>query len=219
VELALAPGRHEGLPSPYDREYQTQHGNPFADSRFDEVPVKASEDDDDDSRWDPVFPKEDDFEPGAKWEPLRGKESAVDLSTGMVDGHDRVLPPREDMKKVRSETTQKALDHEKAKDEKGYLTARRASYDLVRDGNKRIATKVASNSFFSQFVTANNVKVDDHSLIVNIPRGRVTLAQFSIKTAERMEQELSKTLRVRAKFAHLILASGFDGIALEFLLV
>lgn len=173
----------------YDRDYQTGHKNPWMDSRTDDqVPVAN----------DP-------------------KEASVNLQTGMVDGHDRILPPRE--KNIRSETTKKEMEAENKKDEDGYITTPKFSFDLVRDRNGRIASKVASNSFFKQFTSAKDIKVNSHSLIVNIPRGKVALAQFGISTAAKMEKELSAALRVKAKFAHVILASGFDGISLEFFLV
>lgn len=173
----------------YDRDYQTGHKNPWMDSRTDDqVPVAN----------DP-------------------KSAGVDLSTGMVDGHDRILPPRD--KNIRSETTKKEMDSEKKKDEEGFIAAPKFSFDLTRDRNGRIARKVASNGLFRQFASAQDIKVDSNSLIINIPRGKVALAQFGIDTALKMEKELSAALRVRAKFAHIILASGFDGISLEFFLV
>lgn len=172
----------------YDRDYQTKHKNPWMDSRTDDqVPVSG----------DP-------------------KSAGVDLQTGMVDGHDRVLPPRD--KNIRSETTKKEMEAENRKDTEDFTTPK-ISFDLTRDRNGRVARKVASNSFFRQFASAENIKVDSNSLIVNIPRGKVALAQFGISTATKMEKELSAALRVRAKFAHIILASGFDGISLEFYLV
>ena len=146
--------------------------------------------------------------------------ASVDLLTGVVDGHDRVIPPGAHDVNVRSKSTKNEMEAEKRKDEDTFgLTSAKHSYDFSADRSKRIATKIASNSFFKQFVSSKNVKVDQNSLIINIPRGKVTLGQFGFHTAAKMEKEISQTLRVRAKFAHLILSSGFDGISLEFLLV
>lgn len=187
TELAQAPKNNEGLPSPYDREYQTKHKNPFSDSRFDEVPVK---------------------------------EAAVNLQTGMVDGHERHLPPRD--KNLRSETTKKELKAEERKDTQGYktsLTATDLNYDFQADRSGRIARKIASNSLFKQYVKAANVKVDSDSLIINIPREKVAHEEFSLGRIAEMEKQISNTLHVRAKFAHTILSSGFDGLAFEFILV
>ena len=185
TELSQAPQNNDGFPSPYDREYQTKHQNPFADSRFDEVPVK---------------------------------EAAVNLQTGMVDGHERHLPPRD--KNLRSETTKTEMKNEERKDSETYkLTATDRNYDFLSDKNGRIAKKVASNRLFKQYVTAANVKVDSDSLIVNIPRGKVAHEELSLGKIAEMEKQISNTLRVRAKFAHMILSSGFDGVAIECLLV
>jgi hypothetical protein len=170
----------------YDREYQTEHGNPYADSRFDAVPVKND-------------PKQ-----------------AVGLSTSLVDGHERHRTPKD--KNLLSESTRKEMELDEISDDEGFR-ATASSFDFEFDRNKRIARKVAANSMFKHIVTAANVKVDNDSLIVNIPRGKFAMAEFSLGDIAKMETELSAALHVRAKFAHTVLSSGFDGVSFEFMLV
>lgn len=168
----------------YDRDYQTNHQNPWMDSRFeDEVPVK---------------------------------QAAVDLQTDTVDGHDRILPPRD--KKLLSDTTQNEMKQEAAKDEEpsshrvNFLAS--ASYDFEHDSNHKIARKLSGLSTFKNY----RIAVDNDSLLVSIPR-RTSLYQFNSRVASHMEREISQALRVNAKFSHVTLDPGFDGIGLEFLLV
>lgn len=173
----------------YDRDFQTKHQNPFADSRFDAVPELE--------------------------EP---KTSRVDFLTDKVDGKDRVIAPGAHDVKLRSKETQNALDAEKAKDE-GLTIPKASSFDFEYDRDRKIARKVASNRYLRQFVTAGDVKVSDDILMVNIPRGKFTQLEFSPATMARMEREIATALHVRAKYAHTVMSSGFDGISFEFMLV
>lgn len=181
------------------------------------------------------------------------KTSSVDLQTDQVDGHDRILPPRE--KAIRSEQTTKDLKKEMKKDQDGYksasedewddqeaindqwepvghpepepgspwepirLTSAKNTFDFGQDRTGRVARKVAANPVLRQYVKTANVKVDTDTLILNIPRGKVALQQISPHDITKMEQELSKVLMVRAKFANVVLSSGFDGVSLEFMMV
>ena len=140
------------------------------------------------------------------------------LQTDMVDGHERHLPPRD--KNIRSESTQKELDKEEKKDTEGYLLKPKSgSFDLSKDRNKKIAHKLSSNRVIRQFAAQENIKVDDHSLIVNIPRGKFALLEVTPAHIASMERAISTSLNVRVKYAHTILSSGFDGVSLEFLMV
>ncbi|MEI6387904.1 MAG: hypothetical protein WCQ50_14825 [Spirochaetota bacterium] len=182
----------------YDRDYQKK--NPFSNSRDEDVEVPMAN--------DPVL-------------------ASVDFQTGMVgegkDRHPRHLPPRN--QNIRSKSTEQEMEAEKKKDSEGYkqsairLTATDTNFDFEADRSGRIARKIASNSLFKQYVTARNVKVDSDSLIINIPRGKSAHTELSLGRISEMEKHISSTLKVRAKFAHVILSSGFDGIALEFLMV
>lgn len=146
------------------------------------------------------------------------KEGAGFLQTDMVDGHDRHLPPRD--KSLRSETTKKELKKEEEKDSEGYLLKPKTSgMDLTRDANKKIASKLSSNSVIRQFASADMIKVDNQSLIINVPRGKFALLELTPGHIASMERAIGASLNVRAKFAHTILSSGFDGISFEFLLV
>lgn len=205
----------------YDRKFQTK-GTPWFSPRYDEVPVEN----------DPVIASLN-LQTGMVGE---GK-----------DRHPRHLPPRD--KNLRSETTEKELDAERRKDTEGYthtsamntppeppayvstqqaavetyevssLTSTNPNYDFYSDKSGRIARKIASNRLFKQYVTASNVKVDSDSLIINLSRDKVAFTEISPGDISEMEKHISSTLKVRAKFAHVILSSGFDGVALEFLLV
>lgn len=195
VDALLTEMARPGVGTTYDRDYQTKHENPYADSRFDEVPVKGD-------------PKEA-SDPNARM-----------LQTDMVDGHERHYPQKD--KKIMSETTKEELGDEQGEDwihHHSSLTAKNHSYDFESDRNKKIANRVAANRYFKQYVSAENVKTNNDILMVNIPRGKVAQAEFGPTTMIRMERELSATLNVRAKYAHVVLNAGFDGVSFEFLLV
>ncbi len=169
----------------YDRDYQTGHKNPFADSRSvdDYVPVKSV-------------------------------ESSVELQTGQVDGHERVLPPRD--KKILSETTQNELKAEKGSDEEPthHVSLASSKYDFEKDANKRIATKLAS----TRSLSTCHVAVDNHSLMVHVPMTGQE-CYVSIDKVGHIQKEVSTALNVTTKFASMAVNPGFDGIILEFILV
>jgi hypothetical protein len=195
VDALLTEMARPGVGTIYDRDYQTQHENPFEDSRFDAVPVLEE-------------PKEA-SDPNARM-----------LQTESVAGHVRHYPPKE--KKLMSETTEEEIGKDNDEDwihHHSSLTTKVHAYDFESDRNRKIANRVAANRYFKQFVSAENVKTNDDILMVNIPRGKVAQAEFGPSAMVRMEQELSSTLNVRAKYAHVVLNAGFDGVSFEFMLV
>ena len=190
VDALLTEMARPGVGTTYDRDYQTEHENPFADKRFDSVPTAP----------DP-------------------KEASVDLQTGQVDNHERHYAPKE--QDVRSKSTKKEMKDEAIHDgvRQGSLLVAKHNYDFEGDKDRKIAHKVASNRYFKQFVTANNIKAHNDILMVNIPRGKVAHAEFGPMIIAQMERELSNALNVRAKYAHVVLNASFDGVSFEFMLV
>lgn len=200
VDALLTELARPGAGATYDRKWQTG-GNPFADSRDKDVAVPQAPD------------------------PL--KTSKIDLSTGEVDGQERTIAPEAHDKKILSDSTQKSMKDDREEDgmllsnasHYGSLNVSDHNYDFESDQNHRIANKVASNRYFRQYVTTANVKVHDDILMLNIPRGKVAQAEFGPTEMSRMEREISAALHVRAKYAHTVISSGFDGISFEFMLV
>ena len=221
VDALLTEMSRDGVGTTYDREYQTG-GNPFANSRDKDVAVPTATDPE--NYFDYLSRKHK--EPAAKL-PFTGpdvlensrKTSRIDLLTGQVDGHDRVIAPGAHDVNVQSESTKNELDAEQAKDEEHLTVPKASSFDFEFDRNRKIAHRVASNHYFKQYVASENVKVHDDILMVNIPRGKFAQIELAPTDISRMERELSAALRVRAKYAHLVLTSGFDGACLEFMLV
>ena len=201
VDAELTELARPGVGTIYDREYQTG-GNPFANKR----PANPNQNDD-------VVPVAPD-----------SKEVTAELQTEMVgEGgkrHQRHYPMKDN--KIMSETTKEEIGDEQGEDwihHHSSLTAKVHSYDFEQDRNRKIANRVAANRYFKQYVSAENIKTNNDILMVNIPRGKVAQAEFSPTAMLRMERELSTTLNVRAKYAHVVLNAGFDGVCFEFMLV
>lgn len=193
LDATLIEMARPGVGTTYDREYQTG-GNPFANSRDEDVAVVVKND--------------------------PNKTSKIDLLTGQVDGHDRVIAPGAHDVSVRSESTQNALDADTKKDAEGFLTRpKHSSFDFEFDRNRKVARKVASNRFLKQYVEASDIRTYNDILMVNIPRGKYAQMEFSPAIIARMEREIGTSLNVRVKYAHAVMTSGFDGISFEFMLV
>lgn len=194
LDALLTEMARPGVGTTYDREYQTG-GNPFANSRDEDVAVVVKND--------------------------PSKTSKIDFLTDKVDGHDRVIAPGAHDVSVRSESTQNALDAEQAKDDHGYGLTRPkySSFDFEFDRDRKIARKIASSRFLKQFVDPTNVKVGRDTLVLNIPRGKFAQLEFGPTLASRMEREITASLGIYAKYAHTVLSAGFDGVSLEFVMV
>lgn len=198
----------------YDKTYQTKPtrdgGTPWASSRNEEdqmvtkekptVPHHESQRDAKDERW------------------------LAEMGVKKSDFHEtpEFLPPREDLRDYGSDEVEKELEEENSGD---FDTDMEKTSSLLRSNlrhtsNKFVAAqKVASIKSLKGFVSTANIKMHDQHLVVNLPRSIVSNIDFDSRKIATIENEISKVLNVRAKYAHFTMASSFDGVALEFLLV
>jgi hypothetical protein len=189
----------------YDRGYQTEHENPYADSRFDAVPTDQSDPENE------LLKKQQ-----------RKEDQTAPRILSKLHEDPEFLPPREDMRDYRSETTKNEIKDEKdeeglADKTGGLLTISDLDYEF--DRNTRVAHRVASGSYIKQLASAKNIKVNDSVLMVNIPRGRVAHVEIGSAELHRMERDILFSTGRTAKYSHTVLNAGFDGISLEFVMV
>ena len=195
----------------YDKIYQTapgrDGGNPFASKRNEEDQLQTQTD-----------PQTPDHQPSRS-----SKDEAWMAEMGVKQSEyhkePKELPPREDLRDYGSEGLKKeVLDLEEDSDLDKTSALLISAFNHTID-KKRAAVKIAAIKTLKAFVTPSNIKIHDQHLIVNLPRTASCNIEFNSKKLAAIENEISRALNVRAKYAHFIVASSYDGVALEFLLV
>jgi hypothetical protein len=193
----------------YDKTYQTapgrDGGNPFASRRNEEdaLPTEASPQ---------VAPhKFERTEKEDKWM----EEMGVKKSVHHKDPDQQ--PPREDLRDYGSEEVEEELNKENGIDPDYRVQSAllERSYNHMAHKGKSAALVVKTSSLKGILAS---VKVHDQCLIMNIDRNKAANLEFTPSRIAKLENEISKALQVRAKYSHFLVNSGFDGVALEFLL-
>jgi hypothetical protein len=192
----------------YDKTYQTapgrDGGNPFASKRNEEDQLQTQA--------DPQTPDH---------KPLRSSEDkawmgSMGIKQSEYHKDPDELPPREDLRNYSAEGIKKeVLEEDRDLEKTSSLLI--GSFNHTVD-TKRAAVKVASVKSLRAFVTPTNIKIHDQHLVVNLPRTASRDIEFDSKKLSAIENEISRALNVRAKYAHFMVSSSYDGVALEFLL-